>query len=135
MKKLKNILASFALLVAFSNSTNAQTITAVNPVNHEEPLKVKYLGDDGAYLFFEVTFQPGTSYKALFAIEEKKEGELYSAFVGDNSKVRKIRVEKGDYRSLHFKLFSGKKTYAKSFSVNTSLVETTTVSESDITKL
>lgn len=135
MKKLKKIAVAVASLVLFSNITNAQTLTTVNSVTYEEPLKVKYLGEDGEYLRFEVTFQPGISSKALFAIEERKEGELYSSFVGADFKVQKIKIEKGDYRSLNFKLFNGKKTYSKSFSVNTSLVETTTVSESDLTKL
>ena len=135
MKKLKNIAVAVASLVIFSNITNAQTLAAVNSVNYEEPLKVKYLGEDGDYLRIEVTFQPGISSKALLAIEEEKEGELYSSFVGAEFKVQKIKIEKGDYRSLNFKLFNGKKSYSKSFSVNTSLVETTTVSESDLTKL
>ncbi|MEO7767292.1 MAG: hypothetical protein ABIS01_07690 [Ferruginibacter sp.] len=135
MTKLKNILVAAATLVIFTNITHAQSVKASYSANAEEPLKVKYLGDDGSYLLFQVTLQPKGSANALFAIEDKNEGELYSSGLPADVKVQTIKIEKRDEQVLSFKLFLGSKTFSKSFSVNSHLVETTTVAETDISKL
>lgn len=136
MTKFKNIAVAVATLVIFSNITYAQNLKASYSVNAEEPIKVKYLGDDGEYLLFQVTLKPDNASSAVFAIDDKKDGELYSSYLENNVKVQTVKIEKrDDGQVLNFKLMFGKKTYAKSFSVNTSLVETTTVSETDITRL
>lgn len=136
MKNLKNIAVAVASVVLFSNITNAQTLKASYSVNYEEPLKVKYLGDDDAYLLFEVTLQSNAPANTLFAISDKNEGEFYSSFLSAGLKPRTFKIEKhGDNQVLDFKLVAGKRTYLKTFSVNTSTVEKTTVAEHDITKL
>ena len=136
MKNLKNIAVAVASVVLFSNITNAQTLKASYSVNYEEPLKVKYLGDDDAYLLFEVTLQSNAPLNTLFAISDKNEGEFYSSFLSAGFKPRTFKIEKhGDNQVLDFKLVAGKITYLKTFSVNTSTVEKTTVAEHDITKL
>ncbi|MEO6550036.1 MAG: hypothetical protein ABIN94_18685 [Ferruginibacter sp.] len=135
MTKLKNILVAVATLVIFTNITQAQSVKASYSVSAEEPLKVKYLGEDGDYLLFLVTLQPKGSSNALFAIEDKTEGELYSTGLQLTTKVKTIKIEKRPDQVLNFTLLIGSKSYAKSFSVNTSLVETTTVTEGDISKL
>lgn len=133
MTKLKNIAVAVASIVIFSNITHAQALKANYSVNYEEPLKVKYLGEDKEYLLFQVTLQAPSS--SLFAINDKTEGELYSSYFSNNLKVQTIKIEKRDEQVLNFKLVQGKKVYNKTFSVNTSKVETTTVSENDITIL
>ena len=138
MTKFKNIVLAAVSLVIFANITNAQAIKAkaIYSLNAEEPLQVKYLGDESDYLIFQVTLKSNEPKKALFAIADKREGELYSSGLATNLKVATIKVEKRDAdQVLNFKLVLGKKTYSKSFSVNNSLVETTTVAETDITKL
>lgn len=136
MKNLKNIVVAVASVVLFSNITNAQTLKASYSVNYEEPLKVKYLGDDDAYLLFEVTLQSNAPLNTLFAISDKNEGEFYSSFLSAGLKPRTFKIEKhGDNQVLDFKLVAGKRTYLKTFSINTSTVEKTTVAEHDITKL
>ncbi len=129
MTNLKNIAVAVASIVIFSNITHAQALKANYSVNYEEPLKVKYLGEDEGYLLFQVTLKSPSS--SLFAISDKSEGELYSTYFSDNLKVQTIKIEKRDEQELAFKLVSGKKTYSKSFSVNTSNVETTTVAENN----
>jgi len=115
MTKLKTIVAAVASLVIFTNIANAQTATPTNyQVNYSEPLSVKYLGSEGEYLYFEVSLKPQTDGKAKFEIVDKNEGAFYSAGVSNDF---------------------GKKTYSKTFSINTSLVENTTVEAGDITKL
>jgi len=136
MTQLKNIAVAVASLVIFSNVTNAQAIKASYSVNAEEPMKVKYLGDDGEYLLFQVTLQAKTPSTSVFAIDDQSEGELYSTFLADTNKVQTVKIEKkAEGQVLDFKLVSGKKTYLKSFSVNKTLVETTTVAETAVTKL
>lgn len=135
MTKLKNIVLAFAAIVIFSNITNAQTVKASYSLNAVEPISVKYLGDDGEYLLFQVTLQSTNPALGVFEIEDKNEGELYSSALESNYKVQTVKIEKRDGQVLNFKLMFGKKTYSKSFSVNTSLVETTTVAETDLTKL
>lgn len=136
MTKFKNIAVAVASIVIFSNITYAQNLKASYSVNAEEPIKVKYLGDDGEYLLFQVTLNPNSAASAVFAIDDKKDGELYSAYLENTAKVQTVKIEKLDNgQVLNFKLMLGKKTYSKTFSVNTSLVETTTVAETDITRL
>lgn len=135
MTTLKNILAAAASLVIFSNITHAQTVKSTYAQISAAPMEVKYLGDEGDYLRFEVTMQTENPSKAVFAIEDRNEGELYSSILRTPFKVQTFKIEKGVYQSLSFKLINGKNIFTRSFSVNRSLVETTTVSEGDITKL
>lgn len=136
MSNLKNIAIAIASVVIFSNITNAQALKTSYSVTAEDPLKVKYLGDDGDYLLFQVTLQSKTPANTLFAIDDTNEGELYSSALSNNFKVQTVKIEKRDNNQvLNFKLVLGRKIYSKSFSVNTSLVENTIVAETDITKL
>jgi hypothetical protein len=140
MTKLKNILIAAVSLVTFSNITYAQSINAADKVktsaNADEPLNVKYIGDDGEYLIFQVTVQLNSTERGRFAIDDKYYGQIFSSVLRTNSKLTTVKIEKSDADDvLDFKLVLGKKTYSKSFSVNTSLVETTTVEEGDVTRL
>jgi len=136
MTKLKSIVLAALALVVFSNVTNAQAVKASYSVNAEQPLQVKYLGDDGEYLLFRVTLQSNDPAKAKFIIDDENTGELYSSGLNSSLKSSTVKIEKTVAgQVINFKLLLGKKTYEKSFSVNTSLIETTTVSEADITKL
>ena len=135
MNTLKNIAVAAASIVIFTNITNAQAVKASYSVNYEEPMVIKYLGNDGEYLSFRVSVQSPVSGSAFFEITDSNEGALYSSNIASNSKVQTIKIEKRDDQELNFKLVVGKKTFSKSFSVNTSKVLTTTVSEYDITRL
>jgi hypothetical protein len=138
MTKLKNIAVALASIVIFTSVTNAQAIKAsyaVNPVNYEEPMAVKYLGSDGNYLTFQVTVKAEVPANTYFAIDDKNEGQLYASNVTPGFKTKTVKIEKRADQVLDFKLVIGGKTYSKSFSVNTSQVEKTTVAESNITML
>jgi hypothetical protein len=136
MTKLKNIAVAVAALVIFTNITYAQAVKASYSVHAEEPLKVTYLGNDGEYLLFTVTLQSNEPSKAKFSIEDKNEGEIYSSGLAASLKTTTVKIEKqAADQVLNFKLVLGKETYSRSFSVNTNLVETTTVEERDLTKL
>jgi hypothetical protein len=135
MTTLKNIAVAVATIVTFTNITQAQAAKASYSVNYEEPMAIRYLGNDGEYLSFQVSVQPTVSGSAFFEISDKLEGSLYSLNLAPNFKVQTIKIEKRDEQVLNFKLVVGKRVYTKSFSVNTSEVETTTVSETDITRL
>jgi hypothetical protein len=135
MSKLKNIAVAVASIVIFTSITNAQVVKASYSVKAEEPMAVKYVGNDGNYLTFEVSVEPAVSANALFQIADKNEGELYTSTLAPNAKTKTIKIEKREGQVLDFKLVVGKNTFTKSFSVNTNSVETTTVSESNVTIL
>ncbi|MEP7141826.1 MAG: hypothetical protein ABI707_03090 [Ferruginibacter sp.] len=135
MTKLKNLAVAIASIVIFTNITNAQALKASYSVNYEEPLTVKYLGSDDDYLTFEVTVKPGTTGNAALIIADKNDGFLYSSKVAPALSVKTVKIEKRDDQVLDFKLVVGRKTYSKSFTVNSNTVETTTVAEKDITLL
>jgi hypothetical protein len=135
MSKLKNIAVAVASIVIFTSITNAQVVKASYSVKAEEPMAVKYVGNDGNYLTFEVSVEPTVSANALFEIADKNEGELYTSTLSANAKTKTIKIEKREGQVLDFKLVVGKNTFTKSFSVNTNSVETTTVSESEVTIL
>lgn len=135
MTTLKNIAVAVATIVIFTNITQAQAVKARYSVNYEEPMAIKYLGNDGEYLSFQVSVQPSVSGSAFFEVSDKLEGSLYATSLAPNFKVQTIKIEKRDDQVLNFKLVVGKRIYTKSFSINTSEVETTTVLETDITRL
>ncbi len=68
----------------------------------------------------------------MLKINDKEEGELYSQSLRKNLKPRTFKIEKKDGQELNFKLLSGNKTYSKTFSASTILVEKTTVNENDV---
>ena len=135
MKKLTTILVALAAILVLSNSVNAQALRASYTVSMEEPFAVKYLGNDDNYLTFRITIAPSVADKAMLAISDNKEGEIYTTNLNSRYAFKTIKIEKRERQELSFKLVSGGKTYFKTFSANTSNVETTTVSERDITKL
>ncbi|MEJ7588621.1 MAG: hypothetical protein WKI04_13755 [Ferruginibacter sp.] len=135
MTKFKNIAVAIASLVLFTNITRAQVIPASYSVNYEEPLAVKYLGSDDSYLTFQVSVLSDIPDNAIFAITDKTEGELYSVKFTPKYKAQIVKIEKTGQQVLNFKLVVGRKIYSKSFIVNTSKIETTTVSENDVTVL
>lgn len=135
MKKLTTILVALAAILVLSNSVNAQALQASYSVNENAPFAVKYLGNDENYLTFRVAVEPTLAKRSTLVISDKSEGEIYVTGLNSRYAYKTIKIEKREGQELSFKLVSGGKTYSKSFSVNTSNVETTTVSERDITRL
>jgi hypothetical protein len=135
MKKLTTILVALAAILVLSNSVNAQALQASFSVNEQAPFAVKYLGNDEKYLTFRIAVAPTVAKRSILVISDKSEGEIYVTGLNSSFAYKTIKIEKREGQELSFKLVSGGKTYSKSFSVNTSNVETTTVSERDITRL
>ena len=135
MKKLISILVAVTTLLVISNGVNAQALQTSYSVSVEEPFEVKYLGNDENYLTFQITVQPKAAARAIFAISDKNEGEIYATNLNSHYAFKTVKIEKREGQELNFKLISAGKTYSKSFSVNTNIVETTIVSERDITRL
>lgn len=129
MKNLKNITTAIVAVILFATSAAAQT---VKPARVNEPFTVKYIGNEEDYLYFEVEINTGNSNFAMLKINDKEEGELYSQSLRKNLKPRTFKIEKKDGQELNFKLLSGNKTYSKTFSASTILVEKTTVNENDV---
>ena len=129
MKNLKNITTAIVAAILFATSAAAQT---VKPARVNEPFTVKYIGNEEDYLYFEVEINTGNSNFAMLKINDKEEGELYSQSLRKNLKPRTFKIEKKDGQELNFKLLSGNKTYSKTFSASTILIEKTTVNENDV---
>ena len=135
MSKIKNIVIAAASLVIFSNITHAQALKASYSVSATDPLKVVFLSDEGETLLFKVTLNSKFATPALFSVYDQSEGQLFSGLLPVNTTERTVRIEKREGQILDFQLILGKKIYSKTFSSRTSIVETTTVSKIDITKL
>ena len=137
MTKLKNIAVAIASIVIFTNITQGQTTPEKGSfVNYEEPMAVKYLGNEGDYLAFRVTVKADLAANASFVVADQTEGELYSSAVTSGDLVKTIKIEKRNGQVLDFKLVVGRKTaFLKSFTVDTKAEEKTTVAEGDITSL
>jgi hypothetical protein len=136
MKNLKNIAVAAISLVIFSSITNAQAVPASYSTIAAEPLKVKYLGEDGEFLLFHVTLQSGKTEKTLFTVYDEGEGPLYSTAYKIDQKGFTVKVERKDAdQILKFEMIHAGKTYSKSFSANPNFVEKTEVSDLSVTKL
>lgn len=129
MKNLKNITTAIFAVVLFANFASAQS---VKPVTANEPLSVKYIGNEEDYLYFQVEINTGNGNYSLLKINDKAEGELYSQSWKSNAKFQTFKIEKKDGQQLNFRLLSGNKVYSKTFSATTSLVEKIIVNENDI---
>ena len=134
MTKLKNIAVAIASIVIFTNITQGQTTPEKSSfVNYEEPMAVKYLGNEGDYLAFRVTVQADLAANASFVVADQTEGDLYSSGLTSGDLVKTIKIEKRDGQVLDFKLVVGRKTtFLKSFTVDTKEEEKTTVAEGDV---
>lgn len=132
MKNLKNITTAIIAVVLFATSASAQS---VKPVTANEPLSVKYIGNEEDYLYFQVEINTGNANYSLLKINDKAEGELYSQSWKSNAKFQTFKIEKKDGQQLNFRLLSGNKVYSKTFSATTSLVEKIIVNENDVVVL
>ncbi len=129
MKNLKNITTAIVAVILFATSAAAQTI---KPAAANETFTVKYIGNEEDYLYFQVEINTGSSNFTLLKINDREEGELYSQSLRTNLKAQTFKIEKKDGQELNFKLLSGNKTYSKTFSASTILIEKTTVNENDV---
>ena len=129
IKKTALALSVIVLLASKSFATpSTDTATAVNNVIvAEEPLDVKYLGEEGDYLIFEVAIKSVDRKTSSFVLTDKNEGEIYSAKFSKD-KVQTIKIEKMGNQELDFTLTVGNETFSKSFNVQPTVVLTTIVS-------
>ena len=128
MKNLRNIATAIIAVIAFSNTAAAQT-KATPAAN--EPFTVKYIGNEEGYILFQVEVNTGDKNFSLLKINDKNEGELYSQSYKKSVRPTTFKIEKKDAQEISFRLLSGKKVYTKTFSTNTSTIESTSVNEND----
>lgn len=116
MKSLKNIALTLVALVLTVTAINANPVTPETPAK-AEPLSVKYIGNDGEYLLFQVIVNADNAKNSSFAISDKSEGEIYSSHMPKGYKVQTMKIEKRDNQELDFKLKIGNEVYSKSFAI------------------
>ncbi len=117
MKNFKKIAATFVALVIAGTALNARAVTPVNPFSSEEPFTVRYIGNDGAYLLFQVIVNSDNTKNTSFEISDKAEGEIYTASINSAYKEQTLKIEKRDNQELDFKLVIGKTVYSRSFAI------------------
>ena len=113
MKKFKKIVLTFVALVIAATTINAHPLDGGKG---KEPFTVKYLGNDGDYLLFQVIVNAEDNNNVKLAVSDKTEGEIYSSKI-DNNKVQTFKIEKRDNQKLDFKLLIGKEEFLRSFAV------------------
>lgn len=104
-------------MVISATAINAKSINPIDRVNGKEPFSVKYIGNEGDYLLFQVIVNSSNAKHTSFAITDKSEGELYSSNIEANYKVQTLKIEKRDNQELDFKLVIGKEVYSRSFAI------------------
>ncbi len=118
MSKLKNLTAALIAFVVLSATANAATIDSTGvSFPAEEPFSVKYLGNDGEYLLFEVVMKSNDTKHTSLAVSDTEAGELYSSPIRSSYKVQTMKIEKTTDQQLNFKLVVGTNVYNKSFSI------------------
>lgn len=120
MKKFKKIALTFVALVIAATTLNANPIDSTSKYATEDPFSVKYIGNDGDYLLFQVIVNADKAdKKTSFEISDKVEGEIYSSDISSAYKVQTLKIEKRDNQELNFKLVIGKEVYSRSFAILT----------------
>lgn len=132
MTTIKKTALALSVIVLFASNSFAtsstDTATAVNYVTVADgPLDVKYLGEEGEYLLFEVAIKSIDHKTSSFVLTDKTEGEIYSAKYSKN-KVQTMKIEKTGNQELDFTLTVGNEKFSKTFSVQPTVVLTTIVS-------
>ena len=115
---VKKVLTVIVSLVLLMNTGVAQSVNNGGNTFVDEPLTVKYLGEDDTYLLFQVTIKTDNATTSFLQINDDAIGEIYSKKVAVHSSTIKFKIEKTDYQLLSFYLVSDRKTFAKSFSQN-----------------
>jgi hypothetical protein len=129
-KKMVAMLAAVALIIS---TVSAQPVSKSCKDLPDEPLSVKYIGADDNYLTFQITITATNAKHSVLHINDASVGSLYAETLQGGSKIQTIKIEKEDNaQNISFELIAGKKTYEKSFVINTSVIEKTTVSEGSI---
>jgi len=125
MKKFKNMVLTLVAMVISATAINAKTIDPVNPYKGAEPFTVKYIGNDGDYLLFQVIVNSNNTKETSIAVSDKLEGEIYTSYIESTYKAQTFKIEKRDNQELDFKLVIGKNVYSRSFAI----VSTVTMEE------
>jgi methenyltetrahydromethanopterin cyclohydrolase len=123
MKKMKLFLTAGAALLLVSSNVKSQDVTYQYPasaaVQLPQPFTVVYLGEDSDYLLFKVVVKSSVAKHADLSINDRSEGEIYSASFKTSYKEQILKIEKQHNQELDFRLYLGKTVYSKSFNAKT----------------
>ena len=117
MKNLKNIVLTLVAMVISATAINAKSIDPVKTAKGAEPFSVKYIGNEGQYLLFQVVVNSDNAKQTSFAVTDKAEGEIYSSQIQSNYKAQTFKIEQRENQELDFKLVIGKEVYSRSFAI------------------
>ena len=117
MKNFKKIAATFVAIVIAGTAINTKAATTANLFSSEEPFTVRYIGNEGEYLLFQIIVKSDNTKNTSFEISDKAEGEIYAASINSTYKEQTLKIEKRDNQELDFKLVIGKNVYSRSFAI------------------
>lgn len=118
MSTLKNSFAALIAFVLLSATANATTIDSTGTnFPAEDPITVKFLGNDGEYLLFQVVMKSTDAKHTSLEVVDKEAGKLYTSSINSNYKVQTMKIEKTYQQQLDFNLVIDGKVYSKSFSI------------------
>ncbi|MDF2191882.1 hypothetical protein [Paraflavitalea sp. CAU 1676] len=126
--KILSLIVVATFLCCTNVSARCLRDTAVN--NAQPSLEVVYLGAEGDDLLFTVK-SDNVSAKTIFAIRNEAGDDIYRTWQSDANAIRRIRIPRSTVRTLHFILGSRKQQCIKTFTINTSIVETVQVKEKE----
>ena len=117
IKKTALTLSAIVLLAAnsFAGTVNKPANNVVVDPSSEK-LTVNFIGEEKGYLLFQVSVNKGANKNASLSINDKNDGELYSANLKDN-KTQTFKIEKKENQEIEFSLTAGKKNYSESFTI------------------
>ncbi len=133
MKNFKSLLTVILALFLVSTLSNAQVAKVTTLNNSNEPLKVKYLGSEDSFLYFQVTANNMGSTFSQIKIYDKIDGEIFSQNFKYSNYVQNFKIEKRENQELNFKISFGNKVYSKTFSTIITTIEK--VVENDVVLL
>lgn len=133
MKKNNIIALALTAFVLTAGTVNAQSAKTTYSLKAAEPVSVRYISSDADYLIFELSINSAEDVFAALKITDKSGVELFHENVKSYSGTRTIKIEKGDFKELKFKLDLGGNVYTKVFSITVAHIEDTRVKEGSIT--
>jgi hypothetical protein len=104
---------------SFAGTTNKATTDSFATI--EAQVSVEYLGEDDSYVVFQVSVNEGENKTAALEINDRFEGEIYSAKF-NTAKKQTLKIEKRRNQELSFTVKIGNEAYSKSFTMMPTVV-------------
>ncbi|MBC7686984.1 MAG: hypothetical protein H7211_02270 [Aquabacterium sp.] len=117
MTKFKDMVFTMAALVISGASVNARQAKRTFAQFAKEPFTVRYMGDEGNYLLFQVIVNADHNKKTSLQILDKTAGRIHVAHVTPEPQIQTLKIAKKEKQELDFKLMIGNEMFSRSFAI------------------